>query len=82
LASNEPRAVFFGEIARSSPYFRIGLLSLVAISSAKGQTQDNAAADLAITTAEALLQVNNLNLLTSSVDPLTTLGGESKFSRN
>ena len=36
--------------------------------------KDNAAADVAITTAEALLQANNLNLLTSSVDPSTTLG--------
>jgi hypothetical protein len=34
----------------------------------------NAAADAAITTAEALLQANSLNLLTSDVDPSTTLG--------
>jgi hypothetical protein len=36
--------------------------------------KDNAAADVAIATAEALLKANNLNLLTSSVDPSTTLG--------
>ena len=36
--------------------------------------KDNAAADVAITTAEALLQANSLNLLTSSVDPSSTLG--------
>ena len=36
--------------------------------------KDSAAADVAITTAEALLKANNLNLLTSSVDPSTTLG--------
>ena len=35
---------------------------------------DNPAADTAITTAEALLLANSLNLLTSSVDPSTTLG--------
>ena len=35
---------------------------------------DNAAADAAITTAEALLSANSLNLLTSSVDPSTPLG--------
>jgi len=34
----------------------------------------NPAADAAITTAEALLQANSLNLLTSDVDPSTTLG--------
>lgn len=34
----------------------------------------NATADGAISTAETLLQTNNLNLLTSSVDPSTTLG--------
>jgi hypothetical protein len=36
--------------------------------------KDNAAADVAIATAEALLKANNLNLLTSSVAPSTTLG--------
>jgi hypothetical protein len=34
----------------------------------------NATADGAIATAETLLQTNSLNLLTSSVDPSTTLG--------
>jgi len=34
----------------------------------------NATADGAITTAETLLQANSLNLLTSVVDPSTTLG--------
>lgn len=34
----------------------------------------NSTADAAITTAEALLKANNLNLLTSDVDPSTTLG--------
>lgn len=34
----------------------------------------NATADGAISTAESLLQTNKLNLLTSSVDPSTTLG--------
>lgn len=34
----------------------------------------NATADGAISTAETLLQTNSLNLLTSSVDPSTTLG--------
>ena len=36
--------------------------------------KDNATADVAITTAESLLKANNLNLLTSSVDPSSTLG--------
>lgn len=36
--------------------------------------KDNATADIALTTAESLLLANHLNLLTSSVDPSTTLG--------
>jgi hypothetical protein len=36
--------------------------------------KDNPTADAAITTAEALLAANSLNLLTSNVSPATTLG--------